>query len=194
MFRPIHLTFGALFICLMAIGANITAWFPFLAVPIGGTSVPLSLQTFFAILAGFILGRRLGTISMIVYTLIGIVGVPVFAGLKSGPMTILLPTGGFILSFIIIAYVVGRLNEKNHENKTRTYIYIALIGLFINYAFGVTYMYFSMKLVLEVDITYHLAWTSMIPFIIKDFSLTIVAALFMKKVDQVLPQTALVRQ
>ncbi len=44
--RPIDLTFGAVFVCLMAIGANIAVWFPMLAIPIGGASVPLSLQTF----------------------------------------------------------------------------------------------------------------------------------------------------
>ena len=53
--RPIDLTFGAMFVCLMAIGANITVWFPFLAIPIGGATVHVSLQTFFAILAGMML-------------------------------------------------------------------------------------------------------------------------------------------
>src|SRR5690625_6359869 len=75
--RPIHLTLGALFICLMAIGGNITVWFPFLAIPIGGTSVPLSLQTFFAILAGFILGKRISTLSMFIYTFLGFIGIPI---------------------------------------------------------------------------------------------------------------------
>lgn len=191
--RPIHLTFGALFICLMAIGANITAWFPMLAVPIGGTSVPLSLQTFFAILAGFLLGRRLGLISMLVYMLLGIIGLPVFAGLKAGPMILLLPTGGFIISFIVVSYVVGFLYEKSSNRRTLTYTYISLVGLMINYAIGVTFMYFSMKFMLNVEITYFMAISSMVPFFIKDFSLAVLAAFFVKRVDVLLPKNIALR-
>src|SRR5690625_1070856 len=96
----------------MAIGANITVWFPILAVPIGGATVPISLQTFFAILAGFILGHRLGAFSMLTYMLLGLAGVPIFAGLSAGPMAIISPTGGFIISFIIVAYAVGKIAHR----------------------------------------------------------------------------------
>jgi|SRR5690625_2317220 len=191
--RPIHLTFGALFICLMAIGANITAWFPMLAVPIGGISVPLSLQTFFAILAGFLLGRRLGLISMLVYMLLGIIGLPVFAGLKAGPMILLLPTGGFIISFLVVSYVVGFLYEKSSKRSTLTYTYISLVGLVINYAIGVTFMYISMKFMLNIEITYLMAISSMVPFFIKDFSLAVLAAVFVKRVDVLLPKNIALR-
>jgi len=182
--KTIHLTYGALFICLMAIGANITVWFPMLAIPIGATSVPLSLQTFFAILAGFLLGRRLGLLTMLVYIFVGIVGIPVFAGLKAGPMMLFLPTGGFIISFALVTYVVGLLNEKNQKDTLLRYTYISFIGLIINYGFGITYMYLSMKLVLHVDITYIAAFISMVPFFIKDFSLAILAAYFVKRTER----------
>src|SRR5690625_6929363 len=110
-----------MFVCLMAIGANIAVWFPMLAVPIGGASVPLSLQTFFAILAGLMLGRKLGSISMITYTLVGIAGVPVFAGLQGGPMAIISPTGGFILSCIFFVYFVGFIFYLYHKHLTPSY-------------------------------------------------------------------------
>src|SRR5690625_6655381 len=89
----------------MAIGANITVWFPFLAIPIGGATVPLSLQTFFAILAGFILGPRLGAFTMTVSMFVGLAGVPVFAGLSARPVALVSPTRGFIPSFILVAFV-----------------------------------------------------------------------------------------
>lgn len=187
--RPIHLTVGALFICLMVIGANISVWFPILAIPIGGGSIPLSLQSFFAILAGFFLGRRLGFITILVYIFIGIIGIPVFAGLKAGPMILLLPTGGFILSFLAVAYIVGFLNERSKKGKLLTYTYISLLGLMVNYILGVSFMYFSMRFVLNVEITYFLAITSMIPFFIKDFSLSILAAIFMKRVYNFIPES-----
>jgi biotin transport system substrate-specific component len=177
--RAIDLTYGAVFVCLMAIGANITVWFPFLAVPIGGASVPLSLQTFFAILAGLMLGRKLGTISIITYILIGFAGVPVFAGLTGGPMAFVTPTGGFIISFVFIAYMTGWIAEKNKKEHFSIYLGASAIGLILNYGIGVTYMYLAMNLWLGLPITYGLAWASMTPFLIKDAALASLAAMFM---------------
>lgn len=178
--RTIDLTYGAVFVVLMAIGANIANWMPFLAVPIGGASVPLSLQTFFAILAGIMLGRKLGTISMIVYTLIGTTGVPVFANMQGGPMVLISPTGGFIFSFIFIAFFVGLIAELRETPSLPLYTFAAIIGLVVNYGIGVTYMYLAMNTWLELSaISYSAAWASMIPFLIKDAALAVVAAVFM---------------
>ncbi|WP_253286783.1 biotin transporter BioY [Virgibacillus sp. MSJ-26] len=177
--RPIDLTFGAMFVCLMAIGANIAVWFPMLAVPIGGASVPLSLQTFFAILAGLMLGRKLGSISMITYTLVGIAGVPVFAGLQGGPMAIISPTGGFIISFIFVAYFVGLIVDLHKKQSFPYYLIASIVGLICNYGIGVTYMYLAMNTWLNLEITYLLAWAGMIPFLIKDGALACLAAVFM---------------
>lgn len=185
--RPIDLTFGAVFVCLMAIGANITVWFPFLAVPIGGASVPLSLQTFFAILAGLMLGKKLGAITMIVYTLVGIAGVPIFAGLKAGPMMLISPTGGFIFSFIFVAFFTGLIAEHSKHHSVFTYGTASIIGLIFNYGIGVSYMYLSMNTWLELDISYGLAWAGMLPFLIKDAALSCLAATFMVQVAKRVP-------
>ena len=79
-FRTMDLTLASMFVVLIAIGANITSIVPFLVV--GG--VPITLQTFFAILAGLILGSRLGVISTSVYAFIGLIGIPVFAQFRGG--------------------------------------------------------------------------------------------------------------
>ncbi|SET33989.1 biotin transport system substrate-specific component [Oceanobacillus limi] len=176
--RAIDLTYGAVFVCLMAIGANITVWFPMLAIPIGGASVPLSLQTFFAILAGLMLGKKLGSISMITYMLVGMAGVPIFAGLSAGPMAIISPTGGFIISFIFVAFFVGWIAEKGNKNSIVLYTFAAIIGLVFNYGIGVTYMYIAMNTWLELEISYLVAWSGMIPFLIKDGALACLAAIF----------------
>ena len=73
----VSLVYCGMFAALMMIGANITAFAPFLVV--GG--VPITLQTFFAILAGLLLGSRLGAMAMTVYMFIGLAGAPVFANL-----------------------------------------------------------------------------------------------------------------
>lgn len=187
--RPIDLTFGAMFVCLMAIGANITVWFPFLAIPIGGATVPLSLQTFFAILAGMMLGRKLGTISMVVYTLLGVAGLPIFAGLKGGFFQLISPTGGFIFSFILIAFFVGWMTENRQTHSIPYFIFAAIIGLVINYGFGTTYMYTAMNTWLALPISYSVAWAGMIPFMIKDAILSIIAALFMLSLAKRIPST-----
>ncbi|RDW18719.1 BioY family transporter [Oceanobacillus arenosus] len=185
--RPIDLTYGAVFVCLMAIGANITVWFPILAVPIGGTSVPLSLQTFFATLAGFMLGKRLGSLSMLTYLLLGTAGVPIFAGLEGGPFALISPTGGFIFSFIFVAYIVGLIAEWYKSPSILIYTVTAIIGLFVNYGLGVSYMYLAMNTWLELTISYSVAWIGMIPFLIKDAVLSVVAATFMVNITKRLP-------
>lgn len=176
--QPINLTFGAVFVCLMAIGSNIAVWFPILAVPIGGASVPLSLQTFFAILAGFMLGKRLGTVSILTYILVGLCGVPVFAGMKAGPFPFVSPTGGFILSFIVVAFVVGSLAERSPRSSILWYTFVAFIGICLNYGIGVTYMYISLNFWMQTDIPYIASWVSMLPFLIKDAALGILSGIF----------------
>src|SRR4051812_33720561 len=106
--RALDLTLVGMFVALMAVGANITSFVPFMVV--GG--VPITLQTFFAILAGAILGSRLGVLAMTVYMLVGFAGVPIFAKFGAGPSTILSPTFGFIVSYIFTAFIIGKIVEK----------------------------------------------------------------------------------
>ncbi|WP_052360649.1 biotin transporter BioY [Oceanobacillus manasiensis] len=185
--RPIDLTFGAVFVCLMAIGANITVWFPFLAIPIGGATVPLSLQTFFAIIAGMMLGKKRGSIAMITYILVGTAGVPIFSGLSAGPMQLISPTGGFIFSFVFIAFFVGWIAEKQKKPSLPLYSLASLVGVVFNYGIGVTFMFVAMNTWLEIPITYELAWISMIPFLIKDIALSCLAALFILQLGKRVP-------
>ena len=192
--KPIDLTFGAVFVCLMAIGANITVWFPMLAIPIGGASVPVSLQTFFATLAGFILGRKLGSLAMITYILVGVAGVPIFAGMSAGPMALISPTGGFIISFVFVAYFVGLIIEKSDQLTFPRYTIAAFVGLFFNYVIGVTYMYLAMNTWLELSISYKVAWAGMIPFLIKDGALSFLAAMFIVNFAKRVPASWLKRQ
>src|SRR5690606_5072074 len=105
---------------------------------------PITLQTFFAILAGILLGSRLGAVSMLVYAFIGLAGVPVFAKFSGGMGTIISPTFGFILSFILLAYVGGWIAEKFPPRKG--FIAAARAGLAINYFFGTNWLYAAYKL------------------------------------------------
>ncbi|MFC5466025.1 biotin transporter BioY [Lederbergia graminis] len=176
----VDISLVGMFVALMAIGANITSIAPFMVV--GG--VPITLQTFFAILAGSILGKRLGAISMCVYAFVGLVGVPVFAKFSGGFTHLFSPTFGFIVSFIFTAYVTGLIIGKNRG--LHTYIIASLLGMSINYLFGTNWMYFSYKFWAEAPegFTYSLAWLWMIVPLPKDIALAVGAAIFAHRFER----------
>lgn len=177
--RALEITYVGMFAALMAIGSNITSMVPFLQV----AGVPLTMQTFFAVLAGLLLGSRLGAISMTVYMLIGIAGAPVFSGFEAGFAPIIGSTGGFILSFIFTAYFAGKVVEHAHGNPTlKTFMLAAFVGLFMNYFIGTNYMYFALNFWLEVNMSYGAAWAVMAWFIVKDLAFTIFAALISPRI------------
>lgn len=169
----LDIVYSGLFATLMMIGANITSIAPFLVV--GG--VPITLQPLFAILAGLVLGSRLGAISITVYTLLGLVGAPVFAKFSGGFSSILSPTFGFIVMFILSAYVAGKMVEYR---RTKTmYILAALVGIAIDYLFGTNWMYYAYKLWAAAPdgFTYKMAWLWMVPPLPKDIILAVFAGI-----------------
>lgn len=174
------LCFGAMFVALTAIGANITSIVPFLVV--GG--VPITLQTFFAVLAGLVLGSRVGAFSMFVYMMLGLVGAPVFAQFKGGMGMLLSPTFGFILSFILIAYVAGKIREVN--SSLPSYIAAALVAMTINYVFGTNWLYAAYQLWFEAppEFSYKVAWLWMIAPLPKDIILTVAAGVFAYRLEK----------
>ncbi|RNF39052.1 biotin transporter BioY [Planococcus salinus] len=169
--RTLKLVHIAMFSALMAIGANISAF-----LIIGG--VPITLQTFFAILAGILLGSRMGAFAMIVYTFIGLAGAPVFAQFSGGMDTLISPTFGFVISFILLAYAVGFIAEKFLSRKG--FIAAALAGLFINYFVGTNWMYAAYKLWFAAPegFTYQMAWAWMAAPLPKDLILSVLAGVF----------------
>lgn len=177
-FSALDLTYAAMFAALMAVGANIAQFIP----PVGG--VPITLQTFVATLAGALLGSRLGAISMSVYTLLGLVGVPVFAKFSGGLGTIVSPTFGFVLTFILLAYVMGKIIENKTKPGLGTFLAACFVGLFINYFLGTTYMYFAYKFwaAAPPGFSYKMAWSWMVAPMPKDIILTIVAGLISPRV------------
>ena len=169
--RTLQLVQTAMFAALMMIGANISSF-----LIIGG--VPITLQTFFAILAGMLLGKRQGAIAMLVYALIGLAGLPVFANFSGGLDTILSPTFGFILSFIFVAYIAGYIVEK-YPSKVG-FVIAGLAGLVFNYVFGTNWMYVAYKLWFSAPegFSYKMAWAWMAVPLPKDLILAVLAGLF----------------
>lgn len=178
--RTIDLTLASMFVALIAVGANITSIIPFFVV--GG--VPITLQSFFAILAGIILGSRLGAISTMVYTFVGLVGVPVFAQFSGGIGMLIKPTFGFILAFILSAYIAGKIVEK--YKTVSGFIIASLIATAIDYIIGTNWMYFSYKLWADAPdgFTYSMAWMWMLVPLPKDIILAVVAGLMAHRLEK----------
>lgn len=80
--------------------------------PLPFTPVPVSLATLAVMVAGGVLGSKLGAMSMAVYVLIGAFGVPVFGGFTGGLGRLAGPTGGFLLGYVLMAFVVGFVVER----------------------------------------------------------------------------------
>ncbi len=119
------LTLIALFAALMAV----CAW---ISIP---ATVPFTLQTFGVFLAVAVLGGKRGTIAILVYILLGLVGLPVFAGFSAGPGTLFGLTGGYIIGFIFSALVMWAF-EKFLGTKTWQLAIAMVVGLIVCYAFG----------------------------------------------------------
>jgi len=107
-----------------------TIW---IQIPMAGA--PITLQTLFVLLAGLLLGKKLGFISMVVYLLLGVVGIPVFAGFSAGAGVIAGPTGGFLLSFPIAAYAAGFIKERYNS-----YLLATLVPTLIIYLIGIPWL------------------------------------------------------
>ncbi|AIZ61401.1 MULTISPECIES: biotin transporter BioY [Bacillus] len=167
-----------MFAALMAIGANITSIVPFLQV--GG--IPLTMQPFFCVLAGLLLGRRLGALAMIVYALVGIAGAPVFAQFSAGFGVILGKSGGFVLSYIPAAWLAGFILEKRKNPGFGRFLLAAIAGTTVMYVIGTTYTYLALNVWLNAPISYQTTWFFMIWFMVKDYALTILLAMLAPKI------------
>ena len=124
--------------------ALMTALGAYIRVPLPFTPVPITLQTFFVVLSGAFLGKKLGVASQISYIVFGALGIPVFQGYASGILHLAGPTGGYILGFIVSAFIVGILTEKN-RSFSRIFVSM-LIGLLTIYFFGILWLVIGFRL------------------------------------------------
>lgn len=133
---------------LVSIFSALTAVGAFIKIPL--PPVPFTLQVFFVILSGLLLGSRMGFASQFVYIALGLVGVPVFT--KGGGLQYIFnPTFGYLIGFAIAAFVVGRMTENLERPSFGQYLKASIVGLAISYLFGVSHLYIILKYVNEVS-------------------------------------------
>jgi len=131
-----HLTLRELVLCGLFI-ALITAG-TFIRIPVG-TDV-YTLQFLFTLLAGLVLGARLGAIAVGTYVLLGLLGVPVFAA-GGGPAYLLQPTFGYLLAFILQAWLGGRYARRGAAVSYGRLLAANLLGMAVVYVIGIGWFY-----------------------------------------------------
>lgn len=178
--RPIrYYLLSSLFAALTAIGAFIKIPLPY---------VPITLQTFFVILAGSMLGAKFGAISQIIYLTVGLLGIPIFSQ-GGGPGYIFQPTFGYLLGYPIGAFVIGYLvwSERSHPPTFIRLCLINLLGVIIIFMLGVTGLYLNLKLVIGKPISLPTAiWSGFIVFIPGDIIKILLSSLLTLKLYRIL--------
>lgn len=127
----------AMFVALITVGT-------FIRIPV--PLVPFTLQDLFVMLAGLVLGARLGFLSVLVYIIMGLLGLPVFSQ-SGGIGYVFQPTFGYIIGFAIAAFVSGYIAYAGKQTYKRLLV-ASLVGIGIIYTLGTIYCYFVSALYL----------------------------------------------
>ena len=126
-------------VALVTAGALLTAACAQIAIPLPGTPVPITGQTFAVLLCGAALGANRGASSMFLYAALGLF-LPFYSEGESGPDVIFGTNGGYILGFILAAYVIGRLAERQHDRTPLKALPLFTLGSVIIFACGVPWL------------------------------------------------------
>lgn len=166
----------ALFSALTAIGA-------FIHVPLPFSLVPITLQTLFTYMAGALLGGYLGALSQLIYVLIGIAGLPIFAGGNASLSVLVGPTGGYLVGFIAGSFVIGKMTEAKKNNSLLWLLTCMIVGTTIIYALGVIQLINWMKIDLDKAVIVGVA-----PFVAGDVLKMSMAAYTAHRIKRMLPE------
>lgn len=138
-----ELVLCALFVALITVGT-------FIRIPVG-TDV-YTLQFLFTLLAGLLLGERMGAAAVGGYVLMGLAGIPVFAS-GGGPGYVLQPTFGYLLGFILQAWFCGRYARRFRPVSFRRLLAVNFGGMVIVYLIGISWFYVFSNYVADAPIT-----------------------------------------
>ncbi|MCX6352513.1 MAG: biotin transporter BioY [Bacteroidetes bacterium] len=138
---------------LIAVCARLTLYLPF-------SPVPITAQTFAVLVIGMSYGRIRAAITLIAYLAEGASGLPVFAGSHFGIAYLFGPTGGYLLGFVIAAYVLGAFAEKKFDRHFSLSFIAMVVGIAIIFFFGLGWMITLMNISLRQAFI-----TGLLPFI-----------------------------
>lgn len=172
-FKTTDLAYIGLFAALIAV----CSW---IQIPL---TVPITLQTMGICVATGLLGIKRGTLSVLVYIFLGLIGVPVFAGFSSGPGVLFGMTGGYIIGFIFTALIVGVM-LKFLGKKVWVYVLSMILGIAVCYAFGTAwFMVIYTRDVESISLAGALGMC-VTPFIIPDIIKIVLATLICSRLNK----------
>ncbi len=172
-------TYDMVYVAIFAVLIAICSW---IAIP---TMVPFTLQTFGVFLAVGVLGGKRGTVAVLIYILLGAIGVPVWSGFTGGIGVLLNNTGGYIIGFLFIALIMWGA-EKLFGRKNWVMIVSMVLGLVVCYAFGTLwFMMLYLKNTGAIGLGTVLGWC-VIPFIIPDILKMALAFILSRRLNKVI--------
>ena len=145
---------------LMALMSALLCLLAPISIPIG--PVPITLSIFIIYIISYILDANSALISVFIYLIIGIVGLPVFAGYKSGLGVILGPSGGYLISYLVVVYISSYYNNKYYYNKILQLLFM-FITLILCYVCGTIWFSIFKKMTFIESL-----FICVFPFIITD--------------------------
>lgn len=166
----------------ISIGAALIAICSWISIP---TAVPFTFQTFAVFFVLMLLGGEKGTISILVYILIGAAGAPVFSGFGAGIGVLLGSTGGYILGFLFIG-LIYILFTKFFGKKIAVKVAALILGLVVCYTFGTAwFMHVYIKNSGSVGLLTVLGWC-VFPFIVPDLAKMALAVFIARRIEPVM--------
>lgn len=159
--------------------AGLTAMLAQVRIPLPWTPVPITGSTFGAIFSGVLLGNIWGGISMIIYVALGAAGLPVFTGFKGGTAVLLGPTAGYLLGFVVTAFLIGYITDNYAKARRFLPLFnLMLISSALILAFGSAYLAIWLGAVKGQGASLgEVLWMGFIPFIPGDIFKSLIAAL-----------------
>ena len=162
------MAYASMFGALTAAGAYIMIPLP---------PVPITLQTLFVDLAGALLGGYLGALSQVVYILLGVIGLPVFAGGKAGAGVLIGPTGGYLIGFVAGAYINGKLASLRQNPGLLWLMGSMAAGMAVVYTLGIVQLMLVAKLSLAKAVA-----VGLLPPLPGDVAKIVIAALICRRI------------
>ena len=160
----IEISLITFFAAFTALAARIAIYLPFTPVPVTG-------QVLAVVLSGLILGSRRGALSQAEYLVAGLAGLPIFAGGRGGPAVLFGPTGGYLASFVLAAFLAGFIGERLRWDARLSAFLASLAAVAVIYLGGTGWL----AVWLGVDLIH--AWElGAAPFVIVDLGKALVAA------------------
>lgn len=156
-------------LALIGLMAAVTCILGPLSIPLPFSPVPISLTNLAVYFAVYVLGMRKGTVSYLIYLLIGLVGVPVFSSFTGGPGKLFGPTGGYLIGFIFMALVCGFFIDRWPSKPLLHFIGMAL-GTAVCYLFGTVWLSYQASLNFSAALA-----AGVIPFIPGDLAKIIIS-------------------